>query len=234
MRHLRGLLLVWLACVLFIAGLSGSAAQAQAVWQVGALVGLRAGTCIREGPGFAYRAHTRVPEDNWTVMVIDGPRFADGHTWWDISRRAAGDPSGGTGWVTQDQTDTDCPWPMPIAERQIARRLPVTTPESGLLSIGRLWYQLPAWAQWLVAAAVLLVGMRVVGRLVGWIMELLGSLLVGSIIWLFMEYTRAYWGPFWNALAPQIFPQGAPDLALLLAALPVLGWLLSLLRRLAR
>jgi len=51
------------------------------------------------------------------VMVIDGPRIADGAIWWDTSRRAAGDPSGGTGWVRMDQNDTDCfspaPNPMP-------------------------------------------------------------------------------------------------------------------------
>jgi len=62
-------------------------------------------------------SHTHVPEDNWAVMVIDGPRIADGAIWWDTSRRAAGDPSGGTGWVRMDQNDTDCfspaPNPMP-------------------------------------------------------------------------------------------------------------------------
>ena len=77
-------------------------------WNVGMTIGLRAGTCIREGPGLNYRAHTRVPEDNWTVMVIDGPRQATGKTWYDTSRKAAGDPSGGTGWVMADWSDRDC------------------------------------------------------------------------------------------------------------------------------
>jgi hypothetical protein len=104
--------------------LSKPAWAQQEDWQVGRIVGLRAGVCIREGPGTAYRAHTQVPEDNWAVMVIDGPRVADGAIWWDTSRRAAGDPSGGTGWVRMDQTDTNCfpslsdpaPVPNPLPE----------------------------------------------------------------------------------------------------------------------
>jgi hypothetical protein len=80
-------------------------------WQVGQDVDLTKGTCIRVGPGVGFRAHTKVPVDNWRVRVINGPRVADGHTWYDTSRAAAGDPSGGTGWVAADQADTDCPWP---------------------------------------------------------------------------------------------------------------------------
>ena len=61
-------------------------------WERGKLIGLRAGTCIREGPGLNYRAHTQVPEDNWTVMVIDGSRTTGSEVWYDTSRKAAGDP----------------------------------------------------------------------------------------------------------------------------------------------
>lgn len=74
-------------------------------WEIGSTVGLCSGTEIREGSGFNYSVHTIVPEDNWTVVVIDGPRYVDGKAWWDISRAATGDPSGGTGWVYQSQAD---------------------------------------------------------------------------------------------------------------------------------
>ncbi|GEM_PF-3266899 len=74
-------------------------------WAVGNLVGLCAGTHIYQGPGGGYPYHTVVPEDNWTVMVIDGPRYFGGEAWWDTSRAAAGDPSGGTGWVKQSEAD---------------------------------------------------------------------------------------------------------------------------------
>jgi RHS repeat-associated protein len=75
-------------------------------WAVGNTVYLCAGTQIRYGPGFGFDVHTTVPEDNWTVVVIDGPRYVDGQIWWDIDRSAAGDLSGGTGWVYQSQADS--------------------------------------------------------------------------------------------------------------------------------
>jgi hypothetical protein len=75
-------------------------------WAVGNLVGLCAGTHIYHGPGGSFPYHTIVPEDDWTVKVIDGPRYFDDEAWWDTSRFAAGDPSGGTGWVKQSEADS--------------------------------------------------------------------------------------------------------------------------------
>src|SRR5207247_2360173 len=72
---------------------------------VGNLVGLCNGTQIRVGSGFSYAVTTVVPQDNWTVKIIGGPRVVSGQTWWNTSRAAAGDPSGGTGWVYQSQAD---------------------------------------------------------------------------------------------------------------------------------
>lgn len=69
-------------------------------WGIGNQVGLCIGTQIRTGSGVGYTVHTVVPENNWPVNVINGPRYADGYTWWDISRW-----DGGTGWVRQDQAD---------------------------------------------------------------------------------------------------------------------------------
>src|SRR5687767_1813834 len=70
-------------------------------WQVGQRVGLRGGSEIRHGSALSYGVHTIVPHDGWEVDIIDGPRHADGFTWWDISRRNL--DGGGTGWVYIEQ-----------------------------------------------------------------------------------------------------------------------------------
>ena len=70
-------------------------------WSVGQRVGLKRSAEIREGPGVGFRAHTNVPEDNWLVDIIGGPRSADGQEWWDVSRRNL--DGGGTGWVSKSQ-----------------------------------------------------------------------------------------------------------------------------------
>ncbi len=104
-------------------------AQAGNGWWVGNIVGLCAGTSIRTGPGYGWGAHTIVPENNWAVKVIGGPRYADGQTWWDTSRREAGDPSGGTGWVSQSDADR-CFSNPPPATPPPATPPPATPPPS--------------------------------------------------------------------------------------------------------
>lgn len=74
-------------------------------WQVGARIGLRGGSEIRSGSGLNYQVHTIVPEDNWQVDIIDGPRNADGKEWWDISRQNL--DGGGTGWIYKEQAGYD-------------------------------------------------------------------------------------------------------------------------------
>jgi hypothetical protein len=74
-------------------------------WSTGGRVGLRAGGEIREGSGAGYRVHTRVPEDNWQVDLIGAPRSADGHQWWNVSRKNL--DGGGTGWVSMQQAGFD-------------------------------------------------------------------------------------------------------------------------------
>ncbi len=102
-------------------------------WVVGNIIGLCRGTEIREGPGFGYRVHTVVPEDNWAVKIVDGPRYADGEEWWDTSRRAAGDPSGGTGWVYRRQAEScRSPTPTPApAQVVLVVGLSITPPSPG-------------------------------------------------------------------------------------------------------
>ncbi|MBX2999640.1 MAG: RHS repeat protein [Caldilineaceae bacterium] len=75
-------------------------------WGVGELIGLCKGTEIRHGPNLVI--HTIVPEDEWLVKITEAPRYQFGQTWWNTSRREAGDPSGGTGWVSQEQTEAAC------------------------------------------------------------------------------------------------------------------------------
>ncbi len=76
-------------------------------WGIGQRVGLKGGTQIRTGPGFGYTVHTTLPPDanNWLVDIIDGPRYADGQEWWDISRKNI--DGGGTGWVYIAQAGWD-------------------------------------------------------------------------------------------------------------------------------
>ena len=113
-------------------------------WAIGNIVGLCRGTEIREGPGFGYRVHTIVPEDNWAVKIIDGPRYADGEEWWDTSRRAAGDPSGGTGWVYRRQAES-CRSPTPTPP-------PPPAPAQVVLIVGlSITPPLPVAGQWVNA-----------------------------------------------------------------------------------
>ncbi|MBI5877330.1 MAG: FHA domain-containing protein [Chloroflexi bacterium] len=113
----RGLLTIF---ILLAGIMMGSVQSASAdTWAIGSIVGLCRGTQIRTGPGLAYYVHTIVPENSWAVKIINGPRSADGQEWWDTSRKEAGDPSGGTGWVYRSQA-TAClggqPPPPPPAQ----------------------------------------------------------------------------------------------------------------------
>ncbi len=82
-----------------------SAAEAPG-WAVGNVIGLNCGTSIRVGQGDASPVTYTVQENNYQVYIKDGPRFADGQTWWDIDRRAvSGNPNDGTGWMSQQQSE---------------------------------------------------------------------------------------------------------------------------------
>ncbi|MCB0130406.1 MAG: RHS repeat protein [Caldilineaceae bacterium] len=88
------------------ASCDGGGGDPPVIWAPGATIGLCTGTEIRHGPELAI--HTIVPEDSWNIVVIDGPRIVNGQTWWDTSRFLAGDPTGGTGWVSQEQAEEIC------------------------------------------------------------------------------------------------------------------------------
>lgn len=195
-------------------------------WSIGKTIGLRAGTCIREGPGLNYRAHTRVPEDNWTVMVVDGPRQATGKAWYDTNRKAAGDPSGGTGWVMADWSDRDCS--LPITAPQTQPQPQPASRSDNLLEQLRVWWRTQAsLVKWIVAlvvvALMMLIWRRVGSHLVSLVFAIIGALL---LIWL-VDGIRELWQGPWQSLVGS----DSPDLALLIGAIPLVSWLLGLLRR---
>ena len=196
-------------------------------WQIGRDVGLRKDTCIRVGPGLSYRAHTKVPEDNWTVRVIGGPKVADGHAWYDTSRRAAGDPSGGTGWVTEDQTDTDCfppgaVIPGPPASGDVLDRVRQT-----LDDLRRWWDDQGLVVKWAVALGIIVLLVTLWRRFRGVAVELLGAVLGCFLLWWLMDVLRPGWQSLWNQLAGP----SSPDLALLVALIPLVSVALSFLFR---
>ena len=196
-----------------------SAAAQTGGWQIGEMVRLKKGVCIREGPGFSYRAHTKVPVDDWEVVVIDGPRRADGHIWYDTSRKKAGDPSGGTGWVAYDQSDRDCP----EAEQHV--RLPNVTLPSAPKSRFRLGgYSLVQWLWIILILAAVVWLWRVIAPSI-WLLLYFG--ISGLALWFVMNLIRPWWQDTWWRLAGP----NAPDLAILVALLPVASWLVNRVTR---
>jgi thiol-disulfide isomerase/thioredoxin/uncharacterized membrane protein YphA (DoxX/SURF4 family) len=70
-------------------------------WNLGQRVALKNGAEIHTGNSDDSYITLRVPEDNWLVEIIDGPRCVNGEDWWDISRVKL--DNGGTGWVKRSQ-----------------------------------------------------------------------------------------------------------------------------------
>lgn len=215
--------------------------HAQDNWQRGKIMGLNAGTCIREGPGLQYRAHTRVPENQWAVMVIDGPRTADGKVWWDTSRRAAGDPSGGTGWVAQDQSDQNCNKASLSAQSQEPFPQPSSSIVSASRSIGegdpigslRYWWIGQSQVVKLVVAIAALLLAPSLWRLIGGpVIELISAVILSIAMYVMLDLSRGLWQGVWNSVSSVLFASNSPDLALLLAALPIASYSISLGARL--
>lgn len=212
-------------------------------WKVGETIGLRAGTCIRQGPGFNFPAHTQVPEDNWTVKVIDGPRTANGLVWWDTSRREAGDPSGGTGWVAQEQTDTDCFASVSVQPAAPpGQAAPITLPDipnsadyqGWLSSLQAWWFQQSSVVKLGIAAVVIVIASSLWRFVGGILMGLIAAVVSSAVLWLILDFTRPVWSDSWYNLAQPVFGGDAPDLAMLVALLPLVSWAISAVRQLLR
>jgi len=200
-------------------------------WNVGDTVNLNNGTCIRVGPGTSYHAHTKVPVDNWAVKVTGGPRIADGKRWFDTSRAAAGDPSGGTGWVEEDQQDSNCP-DADNLRLSPGGVVPTPTPITGtdiVAQIGVWWAQIRVWwdeqsdvVKWgiVILALLLLLGSSRQGS--SSLSGLVKAVLLGLILWWLADHFRASWSANWRTIAPN-----GPDLALVLGLIPPIAWLLT-------
>src|SRR5258706_4039255 len=86
-------------------------------WKIGDIVGLQQGMIIRKGSGVNYPINACVPQNNWLVKIISGPRFADGYIWWDVDRKVLDQlATSGTGWIAPDIATITCPTltPTPI------------------------------------------------------------------------------------------------------------------------
>ena len=83
---------------------------------------------MRSGSGFSYPVHTIVPQANWQVDIIDGPRNAGGVTWWDVSRKNI--DGGGTGWVYFEQAG-NCLFKSDVSQPKEQPSSPLTGQSTG-------------------------------------------------------------------------------------------------------
>jgi hypothetical protein len=101
-----------------------------------------------------------------------------------------------------------------------------------LESIIDLWCGLPAMAKWGVAIVAFLL-VPALWRLVGGkVIQLIGALLVSFVILVLMDVTCEVWQPIWQSIGPRVFGADTLDLAWLLAAVPLVGWMVALIREL--
>ncbi|MEO5953762.1 MAG: hypothetical protein ABIQ44_14965 [Chloroflexia bacterium] len=206
-------------------------------WQVGNTVYLSRGTQIRQGPGVDFCYHTIVPQNDWAVKVTGGPTFADGRTWYDTSRAAAGDTSGGTGWVNVEQVDIS---PVPDDGGTLcagAGTQAVTTPtptagEKAGIQIETPGFLLDLKSWWVSQSMVLkivIVGVAVVlivglGRVANkdaanaTVFGVIRAALAGVILGGVADLTRTYWQEQWLKFAGSA---GGLDPALILLVAPV-------------
>lgn len=226
-----------------IVGILPSHVSAQNQWVLGQIVGLKKGTCIRQGDGFSWQAHTIVPEDNWLVRIKGGPRTTDGRIWWDIDRKAAGDNYGGTGWVTQDQSDTNCNNsspsqnnPSPPQSNPSAPQIPQSFFAGvSFQTIQSMWFSQPAWVKVGVALLALL-SIRLFWRLLGGVVwQIVRAGIAAFVLFVVFDLTRDFWSSTWYNVARPIFRSDIPDLEVLIGLLPfaslVLTWFGRILRR---
>ncbi|MEZ4713943.1 MAG: hypothetical protein R3A44_42555 [Caldilineaceae bacterium] len=100
-----------------------------------------------------------------------------------------------------------------------------------LEEIASWWYQQTTAIKLGVAVAALLLFAALWRRVGGIVMEFISAAFLSLIIWVLLNLTRPVWQDLWQRLATPLFGGPAPDLALLLTALPLASWGLTVLLR---
>ncbi|HEY0069906.1 MAG TPA: hypothetical protein VGE04_08075 [Chloroflexia bacterium] len=201
-------------------------------WQVGSTISLAKGTEIREGPGTGFCWHTVVPENGWQVKVTGGPQFDDQRRqWYDTSRAALGDHSGGTGWILPSQADhfpttqyggMQCAYAVQQPGNQSINWFTAL-----LQSLESWWRSLPLIMQ-IAVAVIAIAGLLGSLRMASSAMtNLLQAALLGVLLWWVADLTRAQWQSAWHAFTGF----GGADLAIALAFVPLIWWAYIPLRR---
>ncbi len=78
----------------------------------------------------------------------------------------------------------------------------------------------------------LVIGLRFLSTVAGWVLGLAAVLISAFFVWVLMDASRAFWQPLWVPLASSLLSPDAPDLALAVAALPLVSWIAGSVRRL--
>jgi hypothetical protein len=133
-----------------------------------------------------------------------------------------------------DQTDTNCFPPSPNSAPE-PNPLPALSPDiqgSILDQISAWWNGLPSAARGVVGLIGLVIGLRFLSTVAGWVLGLAAALISAFFVWMLMDASRAFWQPLWSPLAFSLLGPDVPDLALLVAALPLVSWVTSSVRRL--
>lgn len=200
-------------------------------WRVGNTVLLARGTEIREAPSNDSCWHTRVPVDRWEVRVT---RDAGGG-WYDTSRAALGDVSGGTGFVNRSQADHFPPvqYEGPQCSYSVQRPPPELLRTEGdtptdvtgglaefFVTIQIWWRSLPLVVQLAVVVIAIAVLFFTFRRATGTLTGLVQALMFGVIFWWVAEQTRGYWENWWSSFAAS----SAPGFPIVIGLVPIVWW----------
>lgn len=99
--------------------------------------------------------------------------------------------------------------------------------EQWLARLRPWWNERAEWQQWalaLIAVALLLLLWQ---RLIGSVLSLIWAVFLAAVVYAILDATRATWQPLWD----QTVGIQNPDPALIGASIPLVGWVLALVRR---
>lgn len=101
----------------------------------------------------------------------------------------------------------------------------VTAAEREPLSLAQRWRQ--NWKQWLWAILIMAIVVWIWQRLPLSLSSLLYFVVSGLVLWIIMDLSRSLWQSLWWRIAGH----NAPDLAILVALLPLISWAVNRLSR---